>query len=99
MSLVAGMCGTTAAAGNAIVNSLTDISYIVPLGIGTLASVQVGQAVGQARGRDAVNRVARASLLRGVVGCVFNAAVFLLAGRWICSCFSPDEAVIAVAVA
>jgi len=38
------------------------------VGIGTLASVQVGQAVGEGAGRDATNRVARASLLRAGIG-------------------------------
>ena len=46
MGLIAGRCGTTAAAGHAIIQCLTDLSYVLPLGIGALGSVQVGQGVG-----------------------------------------------------
>ena len=50
MGLIAGRCGTTAAAGHAIIQCLTDLSYVLPLGIGALGSVQVGQGVGGGRG-------------------------------------------------
>ena len=88
----------TAAAAHAIVNCLTDVSYVLPLGIGALASVQVGQGVGGGD-RAATDRAARSALTRGAGGVLINAAVFLLFGSSICWWFTTDPAVHAVAAA
>ena len=98
MSLIAGRCGATAAAGHAIIQCLTDASYVIPLGIGALGSVKVGQSVGAgnlAEARDA----ARSAMIRGALGVAFNAAVFLFLGHHICWWFTRDAAVHATAVA
>lgn len=98
MSLIAGRCGTTAAAGHAILQCLTDISYVLPLGIGALGSVQVGQGVGGGDRQEAT-RAARTSLMRGVYGVTVNAMIFIFFGKHMCWWFTSDPAVHAVAVA
>ena len=40
IGLIAGRCGMTQAAGHAIVQCLTDMSYVLPLGIGALGSIR-----------------------------------------------------------
>ena len=73
IGLIAGRCGMTQAAGHAIVQCLTDMSYVLPLGIGALGSIKVGQGVGGGDGREA-QRAARTSMLNGVYGVAINAA-------------------------
>lgn len=97
MGIIAGRCGTTAAAGHAIIQCLTDISYVLPLGIGALGSVQVGQGVGGGN-KDDITRAARATLTRGVYGVAVNAAVFIFLGTHICWWFTSEPAVHAVAL-
>ena len=97
LTLIAGRCGTTQAAGHAIVQCLTDMSYVLPLGIGALGSIKVGQGVGGGDGGEA-QRAARMSMLRGVYGVAINAFIYVVFGKRICWWFTSDPAVHAVAV-
>ena len=98
MSLIAGRCGTTQAAGHAIIQCLTDLSYVLPLGIGALGSVQVGQGVGGGDNEE-TTRAARQALCRGALGVTLNAAIFIFLGSQICWWFTSDPTVHAIAVA
>ena len=51
MSLIAGRCGATAAAGHAIIQCLTDASYVIPLGIGRWALSRWDRASARATSR------------------------------------------------
>ena len=97
IGLIAGRCGMTQAAGHAIVQCLTDMSYVLPLGIGALGSIKVGQGVGGGDGREA-QRAARTSMLNGVYGVAINAFIYVVFGKQICWWFTSDPAVHAVAV-
>ena len=82
LTLIAGRCGTTQAAGHAIVQCLTDMSYVLPLGIGALGSIKVGQGVGGGDGGEA-QRAARMSMLRGVYGVAINAFIYVVFGEFL----------------
>ena len=96
MSLMAGRCGSTEAAAHAVAQCLTDVSYVVPLGVGALGSVKVGQNVG-AGDQSAATEAARTSLKRGAIGVALNALVFVCFGTQLCGFFTDDPSVIRTA--
>jgi MATE family multidrug resistance protein len=98
MSLIAGRCGTVHAAGHAIIQCLTDVSYVIPLGVGVMGSIKVGQNVG-AGSTDGARAAARLAMMRGAVGVAVNAFVFMVFGDKICWWFTNEKSVHDCAVA
>ena len=92
MSLIAGRCGTVHAAGHAIIQCLTDVSYVIPLGVGVMGSIKVGQNVG-AGSTDGARAAARLAMMRGAVGVAVNAFVFMVFGDKICWWFTNEKTV------
>lgn len=72
-----GWVGTNALAASALAAQLTNVTFMVPLGIGQAASVRVGIAAG-ARNPDGVRRAGWSALALGAL-CMSVAAVFYLA--------------------
>ena len=97
MSLIAGRCGVVHAAGHAIIQCLTDVSYVIPLGVGVMGSIKVGQNVG-AGSTDGARAAARLAMVRGAVGVTINAFIFLIFGDKICWWFTNEKAVHDMAV-
>jgi MATE family multidrug resistance protein len=98
MSLIAGRCGTVHAAGHAIIQCLTDVSYVIPLGVGVMGSIKVGQNVG-AGSTDGARTAARLAMMRGAVGVAVNAFIFMVFGDKICWWFTNEKSVHDCAVA
>ena len=92
MSLIAGRCGTVHAAGHAIIQCLTDVSYVIPLGVGVMGSIKVGQNVG-AGSTDRARAAARLAMMRGAVGVAVNAFIFMVFGDKICWWFTNEKTV------
>ena len=92
MSLIAGRCGTVHAAGHAIIQCLTDVSYVIPLGVGVMGSIKVGQNVG-AGSTDGARAAARLAMMRGAVGVAVNAFIFMVFGDKICWWFTNEKTV------
>ena len=98
MSLIAGRCGTVHAAGHAIIQCLTDVSYVIPLGVGVMGSIKVGQNVGAGSNHGA-REAARLAVMRGAVGVAINAFVFMAFGNTICWWFTNEKTVHDCAIA
>ncbi|MDX2261814.1 MAG: MATE family efflux transporter [Gemmatimonadales bacterium] len=77
VALLMGTFGTVQVAGHQIALNLASLTFMVPMGVGMAASVQVGQAVG--RGDPAAARAStRAALQLGGGFMVVTALLFLL---------------------
>jgi MATE family multidrug resistance protein len=96
ITLLAGLFGTTALAGHEITLNLASLTFMVPLGVATAASVLVGRAVG-AGDAEAARLHAAASLVYGVGFMAVSAVVLLLVPRAIAGLYSRDPAVLGVA--
>ncbi len=92
-----GRIGTVAMAGHQIALNLASVVFMVPQGTGAAAAVMVGQAVG-AQDVPRARRDAVGAILVGGGFMVASAAVFLLLSGALARLYTPDPAVIAVAV-
>ena len=96
IGLLMGLIGTTAVAGHQIAITLAALTFMVPLGVGSAASVRVGHAIGagdEPRARAAI----RAAYLCGVGFMTLTAIVFLAVPELLARAFTTDAAVIAMA--
>ncbi|HLS69976.1 MAG TPA: MATE family efflux transporter [Kiloniellales bacterium] len=71
-----GWVGTTALAASALATQLTNVSFMVPLGIGQAASVRVGIAAG-ARDREGVRRAGWSALALAAASMSIAALLYL----------------------
>jgi len=90
-ALLMGTLGTVQMASHQIALNIASLTFMVPLGIGAAAAVQVGQAVGRGDPADA-RRAALASLLLGVTFMMMSAVVMLLIPDTLASVYTelPD---------
>ncbi|MEP6573121.1 MAG: MATE family efflux transporter, partial [Gemmatimonadota bacterium] len=96
VGLFMGWLGTQSLAGHQVALNLASLTFMVPLGIGTAASVAVGQAIGR---DDPVHArsAARAALAIGVGFMCLSAAAFVAFPYGLARLYSPDPQVIAIA--
>jgi len=96
-SIVMGRIGRTSLAAHQVALQLASTTFMVPLGIGSAASVRVGQAIG--RGDAAGTR--RAGLVAIGTGAAFMllcALLFVVAGEPLARAFAKDAPVVRAAV-
>ena len=97
IGLLMGVMGTVEMAAHQIAITLASLTFMVPLGVASAASVRVGRAIGagdDARARDAV----RAAYICGVGFMILPAVLFLAAPHVLAGAFTRDQRVIAFAV-
>ena len=97
IGLLMGVMGTIEMAAHQIAITLASLTFMVPLGVASAASVRVGRAIGagdDARARDAV----RAAYVCGVGFMILPAVLFLVAPHAFSAAFTRDARVIAFAV-
>ncbi|MEZ5976992.1 MAG: MATE family efflux transporter [Planctomycetota bacterium] len=77
VAIAMGWFGTVEQAGHAVAMNLAAVSFMVPLGIGSAASVRVGKAVGRGDG-GAARLAARCALVLGVGFMCASGVTYLL---------------------
>jgi MATE family multidrug resistance protein len=92
-TLLVGRLGAIPLAAHTVVLNIVSFTFMVPLGIGAAAAVQVGQAVGRRDPQEARLAGAISLALGGISMAIFGLA-FLAAGRSVIALFSPDPLVI-----
>jgi MATE family multidrug resistance protein len=96
-SIVMGRIGRTSLAAHQVALQLAGTTFMVPLGIGSAASVRVGQAIG----RGDVPGTRRAGLVAIGTGAAFMllcALLFVVAGEPLVRAFAKDAPVVRAAV-
>ena len=96
VGLLMGRIGSHAVAGHQVALNMAAITFMVPFGIGTAASVLVGRAVGGGR-PDEARRISSAALVVGVAFMTLTASIFLGFPGVLARAYSPDPAVLVVA--
>lgn len=96
VGLLMGRFGTAAVAGHQIALNMAALSFMVPFGIGTAASVLVGRAIGADRADEARRRATAALILAASFMCA-TALLFLAIPGPLARLYSPDVAVAGVA--
>lgn len=98
VGLLMGQLGVAAVAGHQIALNLASLTFMVPMGVGTAATVLVGRAIGR-NDMDGARAAARAALFVGVAFMVTTASLFLLFPRFFAMIYSRDAAVLAIGTA
>jgi MATE family multidrug resistance protein len=96
VALLAGAMGTIQVASHQVAINLASLTYMVPLGVSTAATVLVGRAVG-ARDADGVRRNATTALLVGTAFMALMAVMFLGLPGFLAALYSNDAGVLALA--
>jgi len=95
--LMAGWLGATVVAGHQVAMNLAAVVYMVPLGLSSALVVRVGQAVGRGD-RPGLGRAVGVGLGVGASIAVLTATVFTLLPGPLAGIYTPDAAVLALAV-
>jgi MATE family multidrug resistance protein len=98
ITVMAGWFGAEAIGGHQVAINLASLSYMVPAGIGSAASVLVGHAIGEGDSAHA-RRVAASALLIGASFMVLMALLMLAVPGWFASAYTSVPGVVAIAVA
>lgn len=98
IALLMGTLGTVAMAAHQVAINLASLTFMVPLGISSAASVRVGHGIGRRDGAGA-RRAAAAAVLCGVGFMVVTAALFIGFPVALASLYTPDLEVVALAAA
>lgn len=93
--LMMGWLGTTAFAAHQIVLNITSLTFMVPMGLGIAASVRVGNLLGAGRAWVSAGWLA---LVLGGLWMVLCAVVLWLLGAELVGLYTPEVAVLAVAM-
>lgn len=96
-ALAVGTLGTVAMAGHQVALNFAALTYMVPLGVAMAVTVRVGRAVG-ARDPHAARFRIRVGIGLAMACQAVAAAVMILFPEAVAAVYSPDPAVIAVAV-
>lgn len=94
----AGWLGTTTLAGHEVALNLASLTFMVPLGVSGAAAALVGQAVGRGD-LEGARREAAAAFVIGVGVMALSAVVFLALPGALARLYTPDVAVLGIAVA
>jgi len=95
--LMMGWLGATALAAHQIALSCAAFTFMFPLGLSMATSIRISKALGEGR-REALRPIGFGSLGLTIVIMVTFATCFALAGRPLARAFTPDTAVVALAV-
>lgn len=92
VGLMMGRFGTVPVAAHQVTINLVSLTFMVPLGVSSAASVLVGRAVG-GRDMEAARRASAAALVAGVGFMLLTSATFALASRPLAAVYTPDAEV------
>ncbi len=98
ISVFAGWFGAEAIGGHQVAINLASLTFMVPAGIGSAASVLVGHAIGEGDAPHA-RRVASSALLFGAGFMSLTAVVFLVAPGVFAHLYTSVPGVLAIAIA
>ncbi len=98
IALLAGWFGTESVAGHQVAINLASLTFMVPLGVSSAASVMVGHAVGEGDALQA-RRVATAALIVGAVFMGACAGMMLAIPELLARLYTSVPGVVAVAAA
>lgn len=93
-----GQIGTTEQAGHMVAMNLAALSFMIPLGVATAASVRVGKAVGRGDG-DAARFAASTALVLGAGFMVASGGIYFLFSEVLAGVYTNKADVVAVAAA
>ncbi|HKQ56372.1 MAG TPA: MATE family efflux transporter [Candidatus Eisenbacteria bacterium] len=96
VTMIMGRLGAVTAAAHQIAINMSSLTFMVPFGVSSAASVLVGRAVGAGDG-DAARRAGIAGLIVGAGFMSVSAAVFGLAPGLLARAYTPDPTVLALA--
>ena len=96
ISLLAGTFGAASIGGHQVAIHLASLMYMVPLGVGSAASVLVGRAVGE-RDTAHARRVAASALLCGTAFMVLSACALLAFAQQFAAAWTSVPEVVVVA--
>lgn len=96
VALIMGHLGAVAASAHQIAINIASLTFMVPLGVSSAASILVGRAVGAGE-TGAVRRAGLAALVVGAGFMAVSALVLVLAPRLLGRAYTPDPQVIALA--
>ena len=96
-ALLMGRFGVDTVAGHQIAINIASISFMIPLGVSMALTVRVGQAVGAG---DALAARYRGRLGIALCACIMvvSASAIALSREWLATLYTPNVAVIALAV-
>jgi MATE family multidrug resistance protein len=97
MALLMGWLGVAQVAAHQIALNLASLTFMVPLGVASAAAVLVGHAVGRGDA-DGVRRSTVVALAVGAGFMLCTGALFVLAPAPLARLYTPDVAVLALAV-
>ncbi|HYM82238.1 MAG TPA: MATE family efflux transporter [Candidatus Limnocylindria bacterium] len=97
VALIMGRLGPVPASAHQIAINIASLTFMVPLGVSSAAAVLVGRAVG-AGDAGAARRAGLASLAAGAGFMTLSAIVLALAPQLLARAYTPDPAVLALAV-
>ena len=97
VALIMGHLGAVAASAHQIAINIASLTFMVPLGVSSAASVLVGRAVG-AGDAGAARRAGLAALVVGAGFMLVSAFVLGFAPRLLARAYTPDSQVLALAV-
>lgn len=96
ITLLIGRLGVETVAANQIVNNLSGLVFMIPLGLGMATSIRVGYNVG-ARDYVAARRSGLVAVGAGFVFALFAVSSLLLGGEFIVRLYSTEPAVVELA--
>lgn len=96
ISVFAGWFGADAIGGHQVAINLASLAFMVPMGVGSAASVLVGHAIGEGDAAHA-RRVAASALACGAGFMAVMSVVFLVAPRPFAEAYTSVPAVVAIA--
>jgi MATE family multidrug resistance protein len=97
MALLMGWLGVAQVAAHQIALNLASLTFMVPLGVSSAGAVLVGHAVGRGDA-EGVRRATVAALAVGAGFMLCTGAMFILLPRPLAALYTPDDAVLALAV-
>lgn len=95
-TLMLGWVGTTAMAANQVAISIASLAWMFPISLSMATGVRVAQEIG-AGNRSGARRAGILAIILGTGLMAMCAAVYVGAGRWFATLFTPDPEVAALA--
>ena len=96
-AVVSGWFGKIQLAAYQVVNTMAQLGFMTCIRFGTGTSIRVANYVGM-RDLRGVRRITSAGLHLNLVLATMASLIFILGGKWLIYCFTPDASVIASAM-
>ena len=97
-AVVSGWFGKIQLAAYQVVNTMAQLGFMTFISFGTATSIRVANYMGQKDIRG-VRRITSAGLHLNLVLATVASLIFILGGKWLIHCFTPDESVVESALA